>query len=100
MRQVLGGGMRQSGLMAAACLVGLDQMNENLKTDNENAQQLAKFIESAGSGIVEVSKTETNIVKLTVIPENMTSQMIVERLKTVRKFKLSLKVSMNRLDQT
>ena len=41
MRKCLGGTMRQTGYLAAACLFGLNQANEKLKIDHENAKKLA-----------------------------------------------------------
>ncbi|WP_250512950.1 low-specificity L-threonine aldolase [Caballeronia sp. INDeC2] len=40
-RKVLGGGMRQSGLLAAACLYALDHHVESLAQDHDNAARLA-----------------------------------------------------------
>jgi len=48
-RKVLGGGMRQSGLLAAACLYALDHQVERLAEDHENAARLA-------SGLAELSQ--------------------------------------------
>jgi len=41
-RQSLGGGMRQAGVLAACCLYGLEHLNENLKKDLANAKRLAE----------------------------------------------------------
>lgn len=41
-RSVLGGGIRQSGILAAACLVGLVDYKEKLSRDHENAKLLAE----------------------------------------------------------
>ena len=41
-RKVLGGGMRQSGILAAAGLVALDKSMARLHEDHENAQKFAK----------------------------------------------------------
>lgn len=41
-RKVLGGGMRQAGVLAAACLYALDNHITRLRTDHENAARLAK----------------------------------------------------------
>ena len=42
LRKVLGGGMRQSGVLAAAAMVALDEASNKLKTDHHHAQMLAK----------------------------------------------------------
>nr|WP_091668185.1 GntG family PLP-dependent aldolase [Amycolatopsis marina] len=58
MRQMLGGGTRQAGVLAAACLVALDQMSE-LHEDHENARRLAEGLIELGW---QVATPETNIV--------------------------------------
>jgi threonine aldolase len=41
-RKVLGGGMRQAGVLAAAGLIGLHEMSERLSEDHDNAALLAE----------------------------------------------------------
>ena len=50
-RKVLGGGMRQSGFLAAACLYALDHHYERLAEDHHHAERLALGL----SGIAEVT---------------------------------------------
>jgi threonine aldolase len=59
-RQQLGGGMRQAGILAAAGLVGLETMVSRLAEDHENAQVLAQSL--ARSSGVRVAPARTNIV--------------------------------------
>jgi threonine aldolase len=59
-RKVLGGGMRQSGLLAAACLYALDHHVEGLARDHDNAAHLAAGL-AAIDGI-EVQSVATNMV--------------------------------------
>jgi threonine aldolase len=40
-RKMFGGGMRQVGILAAACLYALDHHVERLEEDHENARRLA-----------------------------------------------------------
>ena len=47
-RKLLGGGMRQAGIIAAAGIVALETMVERLKEDHENAIFLAKGLEKLG----------------------------------------------------
>lgn len=42
MRKVLGGGMRQSGILAAAGIVALDKMITRLQEDHDHIYQIAK----------------------------------------------------------
>jgi threonine aldolase len=59
-RKLLGGGMRQAGVLAAAGLVALDTLVPRLAADHANARLLAEAL-SRGKG-VQVSTVETNIV--------------------------------------
>jgi threonine aldolase len=59
-RRMLGGGMRQAGVLAAAGLVALEESPARLSEDHENARHLA-----AGIGVDPVS-VQTNIVLLEV----------------------------------
>jgi len=65
-RKILGGGMRQSGVIAAAGLYALENNVERLKDDHANAQRLADGLRKAG---FEVSGPNTNMVLLRVSPE-------------------------------
>ncbi len=59
-RKLLGGGMRQAGVLAAAGLVALETMVARLAEDHEHARLLARALGSARG--VTVSPVETNIV--------------------------------------
>lgn len=59
-RKVLGGGMRQSGVLAAACLYALDHHVERLADDHANAERLATGL--ARIGEVKVLSQATNMV--------------------------------------
>jgi threonine aldolase len=59
-RQLLGGGMRQAGVLAAAGLVGLREMISRLGADHENAKRLATVLE--GRPGTRLAMVQTNIV--------------------------------------
>ena len=65
-RKMLGGGMRQAGILAAAGLYALEHHVERLGEDHENAQRLSTGLQEAG--FPEVSRPDTNIV-LARVPE-------------------------------
>lgn len=73
-RKMLGGGMRQAGVIAAAGLHALEHNLERLSDDHENAQRLAQGLralaESAGPlhGNLEVIEPDTNILFVDVDP--------------------------------
>lgn len=62
-RKMLGGGMRQSGLLAAAALYALDHHVERLASDHARARRLAERLRSSG---YIVDEPETNLVYVTV----------------------------------
>ncbi|RSM66672.1 threonine aldolase [Amycolatopsis sp. WAC 01376] len=61
MRQMLGGGIRQGGVLAAACMVALDRVGDLAET-HENATRLATGLAEHGW---EVNTPDTNIVQVT-----------------------------------
>ena len=60
-KQMLGGALRQAGIVAAACLYALDHNVERLAEDHENARVLADGLR-ASSGSSCSGQPETNIV--------------------------------------
>lgn len=60
-RKMLGGGMRQAGVLAAAALYALEHHRERIALDHEHARLLAAELEKAGFG-VRAERVETNIV--------------------------------------
>jgi len=73
-RKRLGGGMRQSGILAAAALHALDAQLERLGDDHANARALAERLEHAGGA--RVVRPDTNIVMVD-LPDGMTSSAVV-----------------------
>jgi threonine aldolase len=65
-RKVLGGGMRQAGVLAAAGLYALEHHVARLAEDHENAEHLAHGLRAAG---YSVSTPQTNIVYLDLAAE-------------------------------
>lgn len=61
-RRTLGGGMRQSGVIASACLVALQTMVERLAVDHKTAAVLAQGLTEVPGLRVNASAVETNIV--------------------------------------
>jgi threonine aldolase len=61
-RKVMGGGMRQAGVIAAAGLIALRDMRERLVEDHATAQQLADGLASLPGVIVDPVHMRTNMV--------------------------------------
>lgn len=78
-RKRLGGGMRQSGILAAAALYALDHHIERLREDHENARRLAGFI-GATDGLELKHPVETNIVVYSVDPKAFSVEEFLHQL--------------------
>jgi threonine aldolase len=76
-RKMAGGGMRQSGVLAAAALHALDHHVQRLADDHANASRLADGLR--GLPGVSVTPPQTNIVFVDLTPEKATGA--VERLR-------------------
>jgi len=67
MRKLLGGGMRQTGIIAAAGIVALEQMVERLAEDHEHCKQLAYGLADYPQIEIDVERVVTNIVNFAVL---------------------------------
>jgi threonine aldolase len=61
-RKMLGGGMRQAGVLAAAGLVALEKGPKRLHIDHDNAKFLAERLASIPGITLNAAKVQTNIV--------------------------------------
>ena len=61
-RKQFGGGMRQSGILAAAALYGLEHHLDRLAEDHTNARRLAERLAAVSGVAVDLDATQTNIV--------------------------------------
>jgi threonine aldolase len=78
-KQMMGGALRQAGIVAAAGLYALDHNVERLAEDHENARVLAEGIASIRGARIDPSKVETNIVIFEVDdPAGVVAALLVE----------------------
>jgi threonine aldolase len=61
-RKLLGGGMRQAGVLAAAGLVALEEMTERLVKDHRRARKLAEGLAELDNVQIDPQRVQTNIV--------------------------------------
>ncbi len=61
-RKVLGGGMRQAGILAAAGIVALEEMIDRLAVDHRNAQLLAEGLAEIPGVEIDLNRIKTNLV--------------------------------------
>lgn len=76
-RKLLGGGMRQVGIIAAPGIVALDKMVARLAEDHTNARRLAEGIEQIPGLSIDASQVKTNIVYFDVVNEKITVERII-----------------------
>jgi threonine aldolase len=67
-RKMVGGGMRQAGVLAAAGLVALDTMIDRLAEDHSNARRLAHGLANISGLHLDPESIQTNIVIFQVDP--------------------------------
>jgi threonine aldolase len=61
-RKMLGGGMRQAGVIAAAGLIALEKSPGRLHIDHKNAKRLAEGVAKIPGFVIDPAKVKTNIV--------------------------------------
>ena len=61
-RKMVGGGMRQAGVLAAAGVVALERMVERLAEDHANARRLAEALATRPGLTVDLASVQTNII--------------------------------------
>jgi threonine aldolase len=79
-RKMLGGGMRQAGVLAAAGLIALEEGPKSLPIDHENAQFLARGLCEIPGIKIDPAKVVTNILFFNVAGTGLTSLDISKRL--------------------
>lgn len=79
-RKVLGGGMRQAGVIAAAGIVALEQMVDRLADDHANAAALAAGLAQLPGVAVEPVDARTNIVFFQLSGTKVDAATLADRL--------------------
>ncbi len=80
-RKMLGGGMRQIGILAAAALYALEFNVERLAEDHLHAKLLAQTIEQLPGFSVNAVQVETNIIVFDVAKSGLSVAEVLRRLK-------------------
>lgn len=85
MRKVLGGGMRQIGIIAAAGLVALDTMIDRLEDDHKRAYKICKAVNDFNGKYfkVDLDPAMTNILMIFLSTDKFTAKEVLARLATV-----------------
>ncbi len=80
-RKMLGGGMRQNGILAAAGLIALEKMPERLHEDHENARYMASLLADIPGIRLDLDAVEINMVFFKIDREESFLEAIPERMK-------------------
>ena len=80
-RKILGGGMRQAGIIAAPGIVALEKMIDRLKEDHRNAENLAKGIAKIEGIQINLKFVQTNIVCFDITGLGISTDYFVLKLK-------------------
>ena len=78
-RKVLGGGMRQTGIIAAAGMVALEEMLDRLKEDHANARSLAEGIARIPGLSTDTDGVQTNIIYFDLANHRLTADEFIKR---------------------
>lgn len=79
LRKVMGGGMRQAGYLAAACIYALDHQVERLREDNERARRIGEVLQGL-SYVESVRPVQSNIL-IFDLKEGLTAAAFLAQLK-------------------
>ena len=85
-RKLLGGGMRQAGVIAGAGIVALETMVDRLREDHENSRLLAEGLIGIEGIDIDLKRVQTNIVIFTVRHPKMTAEKLTQKLREKRVF--------------
>ena len=80
-RKIFGGGMRQSGILAAAGLYALKNNIDRLHEDHSRAFKLAKSVNSMNGFEVDISSVQSNMAYITC--QNKSASTVVSELGTL-----------------
>lgn len=79
-RKLMGGGLRQAGILAAAGIIALTDMVSRLEEDHQNARYLANRLEEIESCIINRNRLDINMVFFTLEESIITESALVSGL--------------------
>lgn len=79
-RKMLGGGMRQAGILAAAGIIAIENMVERLEDDHKNAQILGEGLTDIGGIKVDLETIQTNMVCFDLRESGMDTYQFLPKL--------------------
>ena len=80
-RKILGGGMRQAGIIAAGALFALQNNVDRLAEDHEKARTYAEIVGGVKGFSVDMKSVQTNIVAVDVSKSGLDASAVIARMK-------------------
>jgi threonine aldolase len=80
-RKMLGGGMRQAGILAAAGMIALEKMPARLAEDHQNARLLADLLSEVSNLDLNPAQVRTNIVMVEIARTSFNSEHLAALLR-------------------
>jgi len=80
-RKLFGGGMRQAGILAAACLYALNHNIDRLAEDHRNARRLAEGIHDLPGIEIDDRQVQTNMVMIRVVHPRFEAASLCDALR-------------------
>jgi threonine aldolase len=80
-RKMLGGGMRQAGILAAAGLVALQTMIDRLADDHQTARIIAEGIVDMHGNCLDLDTIQTNIIRFELTNPDLSAATCIDNLK-------------------
>jgi threonine aldolase len=88
-RKLVGGGMRQAGILAAAGLIALEKMTLRLHEDHAHARRLAEGLARMPQIELDLTRVQTNMVFFNLRKEaGITAPELAERLKNAHRVRM------------
>jgi threonine aldolase len=83
-RKMLGGGMRQVGVVAAAGIISLEKMTKRLSDDHARAKKMADGLRKVNGLVVDANSPYTNMVYLNLSQDvSLDAQQVTEKMKNL-----------------
>lgn len=79
-RKIVGGAMRQAGVIAAAGLVALEEMIQRLPDDHRRARRIAEALAEIPDVVIDLDTVQTNIV-IFQPPPDIAKEQVIQRLR-------------------
>lgn len=79
-RKLLGGGMRQIGILAAAGIIGIEEMTDRLWEDHENVKFITNGLKNVKGIKVDENTVQTNIVMVDILDDRYNGESLTKEL--------------------